>query len=68
MSVLQFANRRQYDVSCPTDIDPRRWTAMVSQWDRSDVSQMTYFFIPHDEQTPRIRLNYKRSHFNSPMV
>lgn len=68
MSVLQFANRRQYDVSCPDGIDKRRWAAMTCMWDRNDVSHMVYFFPPHDEHTPRICLNYKRSHFNSPMV
>lgn len=68
MSVLQFANRRQYDVSCPTHIDPRRWAAMVSQWDSSHVSQMIYFFPPPDEHTDRIRLHRNRSYFNSPMV
>lgn len=65
MSVLQFANRRQYDVSCPADIDARRWAAMTRQYGNSDVSHMIYFIPPADEHTMRIRLNRRRSHFTS---
>ena len=49
MTWQKFANRRQYDISCPDNIHPVRWKAMTRQWDSNPIESFFAFVIPYDE-------------------
>lgn len=49
MTWQQFANRRQYAITCPENCSPARWRAMTRQWDNNPIESFFDWVMPYDE-------------------